>query len=114
MHDMGLKIVILNHFYTYEEVASLLDEETMLQFFQELEGELRAEIESTIGPIDKINFFPENPAAGIVKIKFLSAMHAEECIKKMDQRFFDGRIINAFYWDGKTDYRVFRETKEDE
>ena len=49
-----------------------------------------------------------------MKIKFFSALHAEECIKLMNNRFFDGRELKCFFWDGKTDYRKARETKEDE
>lgn len=44
----------------------------------------------------------------------MSALHAEECIKLMNGRFFDGREINCHYWDGKTDYRVIRENREQE
>ena len=32
----------------------------------------------------------------------------------MNKRFFDGRELECFYWDGKTDYRKHKETKEDE
>lgn len=51
---------------------------------------MKSEIESTIGPIKHIEFYDNNPN-GIVKIKFNSALHAEECIKVMNGRFFDGR-----------------------
>ena len=30
----------------------------------------------------------------------------------MNGRFFDGRALRAQFWDGKTDYRVVRETDE--
>lgn len=46
------------------------------QFFKELEVELRAEIEQKIGPVHKVDFFPDNPD-GVCKIKFLSGLHAE-------------------------------------
>ena len=32
----------------------------------------------------------------------------------MNGRFFDGRQIKAYYWDGKTDYRINRETAEEQ
>ena len=82
-------------------------------YFKELEDELRGEVEVTIGPIERIQFFPENPSQGIVKIKFESSLHAEECIKVMSGRFFDGRVIKAAFWDGKTDYRTVRETADE-
>ena len=78
-----------------------------------MEDELRGEIESTLGPVERVQFFPENPSQGIVKIKFESALHASECLKLMSGRFFDGRTIKAEFWDGKTDYRVVRESAEE-
>jgi len=82
------------------------------QFFEELEIDIRSEIENSIGPVEKMHFFRENPN-GVIKVKFQSALHAEECIKKMNGRFFDGRQIKCFFWDGKTDYKVVRESKEE-
>jgi HIV Tat-specific factor 1 len=31
----------------------------------------------------------------------------------MSGRFFDGRVIKAGFWDGKTDYRIVRETADE-
>jgi HIV Tat-specific factor 1 len=59
-----------------------------------------------------MEFFQENPN-GIVKIKFGSALHAEECKKVMNGRFFDAREIRCEYWDGKTDYRLAKESNEE-
>lgn len=81
--------------------------------FEEIELELKREIEGTIGPIEKMHFFRENPN-GVVKLKFKSALHADECTKMMDGRFFDGRQLKCFFWDGKTDYRKAKESVEDE
>ena len=41
----------------------------------------------------------------MIKLKFLSALDAEQCIETMNGRFFDGRKIVAVYWDGKEDYK---------
>jgi len=111
MHEKGLRIVILQGMYTEDEVLSNRGHEDA--FFKELEDELCGEIESSIGPVERMQFFPENSSQGIVKIKFESGLHAEECIKVMNGRFFDGREIKATFWDGKTDYRVIRETAEE-
>ena len=81
-------------------------------FFEELEYEIRGEIER-YGAVDKMHFFREHPN-GVIKIRFMSAIHAEECIKVMNGRFFDGRQIKCYYWDGKTDYRVVKESVEDQ
>lgn len=111
IHEIGLRIVILEGIYTEDEVAANRDRLDV--FFEELEVELRGEIEATIGPIERMQFFPENPSVGAVKLKFASAVHADECIKLMEGRFFDGRRLKAAFWDGKTDYRIIRESKED-
>ena len=66
-----------------------------------------------MGPIEKMQFFPENPAGGFVKVKFASGLHADECIKVMNGRFFDARKLLAYFWDGKTDYRIARETNDE-
>ena len=46
------------------------------------------------------------------KIRFLSSLHAEECLNLMHGRYFDTRQLECFYWDGKTDYKVVRESKD--
>ena len=69
------------------------------------------EIEGKIGPIAKVEFFESNPR-GIVKIRFMSSLAAEECIKVMDGRFFDTRRLKCHYWDGKTDYKQVKESTE--
>lgn len=85
----------------------------MSRLFDELEGELKheIEIESKIGKISKITFFRDNPA-GVCKIKFDRSIDAEECIKLMTERFFDGRILKCFYWDGKTDFKKVKESEQ--
>ena len=67
------------------------------------------EIEGKVGPLSKVEFFKENPQ-GFCKLRFQSSLDAEDCIKLMEGRFFDGRKLKCFYWDGKTDYRKTRET----
>lgn len=67
---------------------------------------------SSLQSVKNVTAFGLNPK-GIVKVKFLSSAQASWCIKKMDGRFFDGRKLRCFYWDGKTDYRLADETKEE-
>ncbi len=113
IHEIGLRIIILEGIYTEAEVIENQEIGQLDFFLEELELELRREIETAFGPIEKMQFFPENPANGYVKIKFQSALHAEECLKVMDGRFFDGRQLKGYFWDGKTDYRLVRETAEE-
>ena len=53
--------------------------------------------------------FKENP---VCKIRFASALHAEECIKLMNDRFFSYRQLKCYFWDGKVDFKKVRESKE--
>lgn len=110
IHEIGLRIVILEGMFTQEEVQ--MNEDRLDFFFEELELDVKAEIEQSIGAIDKIHIFRENPK-GVIKIRFFSSLNAEECIKVMNGRFFDGRQIKCYFWDGKTDFRVVRESAEE-
>ena len=64
-----------------------------------------------MGEVVKIEFFKENPK-GVCKIRFLSSLHAEECITLMNNRWFDERQLKCYYWDGKTDFKVVKESEE--
>lgn len=110
IHEKGLRIIVLDQVYTPEEVQA--NNDNIDYFFEELELEMKGEIEATIGPVEKMQFFKENPN-GIIKLRFASALHADECIKLMNGRFFDGRQITAKFWDGKNDYRIVKETDEE-
>lgn len=68
MHKIGLKVIVLQHFYTYDEVLEA-GENFLDDFFQDLEMEIRAEVESKVGPISKIEFYKDHPD-GICKLRF--------------------------------------------
>lgn len=40
----------------------------------------------------------------VIIIKYATAYAAEQCVKLMNGRFFAGRKLVSFYWDGTTDY----------
>ena len=113
LHHVGLKVVILQGFYTQDEMQTTMAEQgiTAEEFFQELEQELRVEIEEKIGSVAKIDFFKDNPAC-VCKLRFLSSLHADQCIQLMNGRYFDTRQLKCFYWDGKTDFKIVRESDE--
>ena len=52
-----------------------------------------------------MTLFSRNPL-GIVILKFNTGYAAQETIKLMNGRFFGGKKIKAYFWDGKTDYTV--------
>lgn len=59
----------------------------------------------------KIEFFKDSPRC-VGKIRFQSSLHAEQCITLMHDRWFDERQLKCFYWDGKTDYKLVRESDD--
>jgi len=50
---------------------------------------------------------------GVVAVRFKAAADAARCVQTMNGRFFDRRRIEAFFFDGKTDYR-YRESEEEQ
>ncbi len=102
--EKGLKIVILKNMF---EPSEFLNDPSLRQ---DLELDIIEECETNFGQVDKFMIFEENPE-GCVKIKFHTPSAADKCIQTLNGRFYNGRNIEAIYWDGKTDYSV---AKEDE
>jgi HIV Tat-specific factor 1 len=110
----GLRIVILKNMFTPEQVIvshTLIKEDPT--FAHDLEEAVKEECESQVGPIKKIILHEFNPE-GVVQIKFNEPKDAEACIALMNGRFFNGKELECFYWDGKTNYRVTRDTHQDQ
>jgi len=106
VQDTGLKIVILKHFYTLEELQP--DADSVLR---DVQAELDAELTAKVGKPLKMQTFKYNPE-GVVKIKFASSGEAEKCIELMEGRFFDARQLSCFVWDGKVDFAKANEEKK--
>jgi HIV Tat-specific factor 1 len=102
--EKGLKIVILKNMF---EPIEFLKDPTLRS---DLELDIIEECEANFGEIEKFLIFEEHPD-GLVKIKFRTPSAAEKCIQALNGRIYNGRSIETFYWDGKTDYR---KTREDE
>ena len=48
----------------------------------------------------------------MVQIKFDKAADAQACIDLMNNRYFNQRQLKCFYYDGKTNYRLSKESFE--
>jgi len=105
----GLRIVILRNMFGPEDFT----EETRAAFFELLEQDIRIDFEEKFGVIKRIKIFEHHPD-GVVQIKFERASDAENCIKLVNHRLYNGRRVECFYWDGKTNYKVFQESEEDQ
>ena len=71
-------------------------------FSDELEGDVASEC-GKCGNIEKITVFSKNPK-GVVIVKFSTSYASQQCVKLMDGRFFGGKKLRCFFWDGATDF----------
>jgi len=55
--------------------------------------------------------FSKNPQ-GVVILKFSQPVVASRTVKEFNGRIFNGRKIDATFWDGVTDYTVVDEERE--
>jgi HIV Tat-specific factor 1 len=106
----ALRIIVLEgmfHPHDFSQLANSLanDEE-------DLQQEIAEECEK-FGAIDKITLFARNPR-GIVVVKFSTSFAAQECIRVMNGRFFAGRKIKCYFWDGVSNYSITTEQKQEE
>ena len=74
------------------------------EFFDELKGELLEEFEK-LGKVKNLKIFEHNPL-GVVAVKYEKPKGALRCVERMNGRFFAGRQLESFFYDGFTDYDV--------
>lgn len=91
----GLKIIVIEGMFDPSDFSAP-------SFAAELEKDVANEC-SKCGDIEKITVFSKNPA-GVVVVKFQTAFAAAECIKTLDGRYFAGRKLKSYFWDGVTNY----------
>ena len=102
--SQALKIIVL------EGMFDPIDFANDPKFEEDLEKDIVTECEK-FGQILKMTLFSKNPR-GIVIVKFNTGYAAQETIKLMNGRFFNGKKMKAYYWDGKTDYTVSSSSSE--
>mmetsp|Transcript_6838 Transcript_6838/g.9954 ORF Transcript_6838/g.9954 Transcript_6838/m.9954 type:complete len:598 (-) Transcript_6838:71-1864(-) len=99
----GLRIVVLKYIFT----PTSDDDDPMLD---QLEKQIHKEC-SELGSVEKITIFAKNPH-GVMLVKFTQPAAATEAVKLYHGNIFNGRKVNASYWDGITDYTVYAETDD--
>lgn len=97
----ALKIIVLQGLFHPSDFNT--NTNTDLKFEKDLEEDIASEC-SKCGEIEKITIFTNN-INGIVIVKFKTSYAALECITLMNNRYFGGNKIRAYFWDG-TDYTV--------
>lgn len=104
----GLRIVVLKHVFTLEELQQQQQGEDAI--LEKLQYEIRNECEQW-GTVEKITVFSKHKD-GIVIVKFAQPSAASTAVKEFDGRPHKGRRMECIFWDGVTDYTVRDEEKE--
>jgi len=104
-----LKIVIVYHIFTLEEVAASGNERL---FYDNLADEIGREFQRVGGKIEKMTIFEGN-CDGVVAVKYKENIGARRCLEVMNGRYFATRRLKAEYWDGKTNFKV-QDMEDDE
>ncbi|KAG8936864.1 hypothetical protein FRC02_010726 [Tulasnella sp. 418] len=91
------RVVVLKHMFSpkdLEEDASLLID---------LKNDVRDECE-TLGDVTNVVLY-DLEEDGVMTVKFRDSLSAQACILKMNGRFFDGRQVSAYLFDGKEKFK---------
>ncbi|PHJ17535.1 rna recognition motif-containing protein [Cystoisospora suis] len=97
----GRRIIIMKPTYSSEEAAVY---EAGDPFYEELRQELFDEIVQFAKP-DKVTVIPRH-VQGLACVKMKTAEDAERIIEQFRGRFFDGRQLDVFFFDGKSDLKA--------
>jgi HIV Tat-specific factor 1 len=98
----ALRIVVLEGMFKASDFK--VSEQQQNVFLGELEKDVATEI-GKIGEIEKLTVFTKNPK-GVIVVKLTTSFAAQECIRLMNGRFFGGKKIKCYFWDGATNYSV--------
>ncbi len=98
------KIVVLKHMFHPDDFTT----DPLLK--QELRDDIQQEC-NKFGVVERVRVFEDNPD-GVVEVRFIEHTAAEECIEKLNGRYFGGRSVKAEMWDMHTNYNV-KETAEE-
>eukprot|EP01135_Chromosphaera_perkinsii_P001400 Nk52_evm1s167 gene=Nk52_evmTU1s167 len=89
-------VVIMQNLFEPKEFVE--DPKSLDEIKEDVEEEC-----SRFGIVKKCFVFDKNEK-GVVSVQYETVEGAERCIKVMNGRFFGGRKVEAFHWDGKTRY----------
>ena len=101
----GLCIVVLKNMFDPKDIDQNDD---ALQKLEQGTHELCA----GFGTVEKMTVFAKNPE-GVMVVKFAQPQAASTAVQELDGKPRDGRIMEAIFWDGVTDYTVRDEKAEE-
>ncbi|UKK00622.2 hypothetical protein MACK_000696 [Theileria orientalis] len=97
----GRRIVISKPMFSMEDAMRY---EAGDKFYTELKDEIINEIKKYV-EVEKVTPIARHPQ-GVVCIKFKNSLDAEVFISKFNNRLFDGRSLEVYFFDGKTDLQA--------
>uniref|UniRef100_A0A3B0MJ91 RNA binding protein, putative n=1 Tax=Theileria annulata TaxID=5874 RepID=A0A3B0MJ91_THEAN len=97
----GRRIVISKPMFSMDDAMKY---EAGDEFYDELKEEILSEIKKYV-EVEKVTPIPRHPQ-GVVCIKFKNSSDAEVFISKFNGRMFDGRELEVYFFDGKTDLQA--------
>ncbi|MCJ1344753.1 hypothetical protein MMC31_002956 [Peltigera leucophlebia] len=106
LQDMGSKwdkVVILKHVFTLEELEK--DPAAMLEIKEDIREEC-----ARVGDVTNVVLFDKEPD-GVASVRFANPEGAKACVRVMDGRFFDTRIVEAYIADGSEKFKKTGEKK---
>lgn len=99
------KVVIIKNMFDITEFAK--DPRLILEY----RSDVRDECSEKCGPVRKVEIYDTNPD-GVAAVFFNDLDAADACVALMNGRFFAGRRLTAFNWDGKEKYKI-NETEQE-
>ena len=100
------KIVILKNLFDPKEFEA---DPTLIT---DIRDDLKQECEK-FGPIKKIMIFDRHPE-GIGSVTFRELVSADACVTQLNGRWYGGKQLEAFKWDGVTNYQMEETDQERE
>ena len=100
------KVVVLKQMFTLKELAE--DPAALL----EIKQDVREECEK-FGKVTNVVLY-DKEEDGVVTVRFGNAMAAEACVKVFDERWFDGRQVEAYVADGSEKFKKSKKGDADE
>lgn len=97
----GRRIVISKPMFSMEDAMRY---EAGDQFYRDLKEEILAEVSKYV-EVEKVTPIARHPQ-GVVCIKFKNSSDAELFISRFNNRLFDGRQLEVYFFDGKTDLQA--------
>mmetsp|Transcript_14834 Transcript_14834/g.22228 ORF Transcript_14834/g.22228 Transcript_14834/m.22228 type:complete len:624 (+) Transcript_14834:96-1967(+) len=106
----GLRIIVLQSVFDALVLRGIGEAKEDL-FLKGVEKEIFEKC-AEFGTVEKITIFYKNKKDGVVIVKFTQPAAAGEAIQGYNGHTFRGKVIEASYWDGVTDYTVRNEEQE--